>query len=262
MKAKLSSNVRKMKIMWLKNFLKTPLAEKLVGGFAYYYLKFVGLTTRWKSVTGVKETYEALDKYGSIIVIGWHGRTLIMPYFWNKSSTLNALVSPHRDGRIIVNILKRFGIGHISGSSNKNSTEAALGLMENLRNGNSIAIIPDGPLGPSMQLGMSPLFYAQKSGKPIVGITYSISGSFVVSKSWDNMLVPLPFHKGMYAITKPFFVPKDADKEQLEVYRQQLENDLNELTWKLDKEMGLPFIPQGKEAKKSRHKLITNYKEK
>lgn len=241
----------------LKNFLKTPIVEKIVGVLAYAYLKFVGLTTRWQ-VSGVKETYEMLDKYGSMIVVGWHGRTLEMPYFWNKTRPLNALVSPHRDGRIIINILKRFGIGHISGSTDKQSTEAAFELMSNLKQGNSIAIIPDGPLGPSMQMSLSPLFYAQKSGKPIIGITYSIAGSVIVTKSWDNMLVPLPFHRGMYAITEPFFVPKDATKEQLEEYRKKLEDNLNGLTWKLDKEMGLPFIPQGKEAKKSRRRLLMN----
>lgn len=251
-----------MKLNWLKKLLKTSIAETCVGNAAYCYLKFVGLTTRWQSVTGVKETYEILDKYGSIIVIGWHGRTLEMPYFWNKSRTLNALVSPHRDGRMIVKILEKFGIGHISGSSNSKSTEAALELMHNLQQGNSIAIIPDGPRGPSMQLGMSPLFYAQKSGKPILGITYSIAGSKVITKSWDNMLVPLPFRKGMYAITEPFFIPAEATKEELEIYRKDIETNLNELTWKLDREMGLPFIPQGTEAKKSRRELSSENKEK
>ena len=137
-----------MKIKWLKDFINSPTGERLVGGFAYYYLKFVGFTTRWQSVTGVKETYEMLEKHGSMIVIGWHGRTLEMPYFWNKTRPLNALVSPHRDGRIIVHVLKKFGIGNINGSSDKNSTEAAIELMRNLQQGKSIAIIPDGPRGP------------------------------------------------------------------------------------------------------------------
>jgi len=247
-----------MKIKWLKDILKNPTAEKIIGNIAFYYLKFVGLTTRWQSVTGVRETYEAIAKYGSVIVIGWHGRTLEMPYFWNKSSKLNALVSPHQDGQMIVNILAKFGIGHISGSSNKNSNEAALELMRNLQQGNSIAIIPDGPRGPSMKLAMSPIFYAQKSGKPIVGITYSIAGSKIISKSWDNMLIPLPFHKGMYAITEPIFVPQDATSVELEEYRQKAESALNELTWKLDKEMGLPFIAQGTEAKRSRKQQNNN----
>jgi len=241
---------------YFKNLLKSPKVEKAIGAFAYYYLKFVGLTTRWQ-VSGVKETYEMLEKYGSMIVIGWHGRTLEMPYFWNKTRPLNALVSPHRDGRLIVYILKKFGIGCISGSSDKNSNEAALELMRNLQQGNSIAIIPDGPRGPSMKLTVSPLFYAQKSGKPIVGITYSMSGAAVVSKSWDNMLIPLPFHKGMYTITEPFFIPEDASAEEMEKYRRKIEDCLNEITWKQDKMMGLPFIPQGSTAKISRKRQKT-----
>ena len=245
---------------WLKNLLKSETGEAIIGSVAYYYLKFVGLTTHWQ-VSGVKETYDLLNKYGSLIIIGWHGRTLEMPYFWNKSRPLNALVSPHRDGRLIVNILKKFGIGNISGSSNKNSTEAALELMRNLQQNNSIAIIPDGPRGPGMKLTMSPLFYAQKSGKPIVGITYSISGAKVIEKSWDRMLVPLPFHRGMYSITEPFFIPAEATAEDLEKYRLQIETTLNELTWKLDREMGVPYIPQGTVAKKSRKQLQAEQKQ-
>lgn len=249
-----------MKLKWLKNLIKKPFAEKVIGIFAYYYLKSVGLTTRWQSVTGVKETYEAIKQNGSIIVIGWHGRTLMMPYFWNKTSKLNALVSPHRDGRMIMHILQKFGIGHISGSSDRNAKEAALELLQNIKDGNSIAIIPDGPRGPSMELTMSPIFYAQKTGKPILGITYSIAGSIVIDKSWDNMLIPLPFHKGMYAITEPIFIPADATTEQMEEYRQAVENRLNNLTWELDKKMGIPHIEKGKVPKKSRRQLAEEQK--
>ncbi|MCQ2735329.1 MAG: lysophospholipid acyltransferase family protein [Alphaproteobacteria bacterium] len=241
-----------MKISWLKNIINTKTFNRIVGNLAYCYLKFVGMTTRWKSVSGVKEMYEMLEKHGSMIVIGWHGRVLEMPYFWNKSKTLNALVSPHRDGQYIVKILEKFGIGHVSGSSNKNPTIAALELMSNLQQGNSIAIIPDGPRGPSMKMSMSPIFYAQKSGKPIVGITYSVAHSFIVKKSWDNMMIPFPFCKGMYAITEPLFVPANASPEEMSQYCLQMEKQLNDLTWKMDKEMGIPFIAQGTEVKLSR----------
>ncbi|MBR3661840.1 MAG: lysophospholipid acyltransferase family protein [Alphaproteobacteria bacterium] len=236
-----------------KNILRSRFVEGIIGSVAFWYLKFVGMTTRWE-VSGVKETYEALDKYGSMIVIGWHGRTLEMPYFWNKKSKLNALVSPHRDGRLIVNILRKFGIGNIDGSTDRDSAKAALSLMNNLRQGNSIAIIPDGPRGPSMTLGMSPLFYAQKSGKPIMGISYSIAGSYVVKQSWDHMLVPFPFRKGMYTITKPLIIPKDATAEELENYRRKLEDELNNVTWEMDKKMGIPYIPKGN-SKKSRKEI-------
>jgi len=237
-----------MKRGLLKDILSSSVAEKIIGTLAYFYLKFVGMTTRWK-VIGVDEAYKTLDKHKAMIVIGWHGRTLEMPYFWNKSSKLNALVSPHRDGRLIVAILHMFGIGNIDGSSNKDSSKAAIHLMKNLQQGNSIAIIPDGPRGPSMTLGLSPLFYAQKSGKPIMGITYSIANSKIVHRSWDNMLIPLPFQRGIYVITEPMIIPKNATPEELEQYRQTLENKLNDITWKIDEELGIEHVERGKSRK-------------
>lgn len=237
-----------MKHGLLKDILNSSAVEKIVGTLAYFYLKFVGMTTRWK-VIGVKETYEALDKYNAMIVIGWHGRTLEMPYFWNKSRKLNALVSPHRDGRLIVALLHKFGIGNIDGSTNKDSSKAAINLMKNLQQGNSIAIIPDGPRGPSMTLGLSPLFYAQKSGKPIMGITYSIANSKVVRRSWDDMLIPIPFQRGIYVITEPMIIPQNATREELEQYRLELENKLNDITWKIDEELGIERVERGKSRK-------------
>ena len=66
------------------------------------------------------------------------------------------------------------------------------------------------------------------------------------------MLFPKPFNKGICAVTRPFFVPHDASKEQLEIYRRQIENELNNLTWELDKELGMPYIPKGTLPKKKR----------
>lgn len=70
------------------------------------------------------------------------------------------------------------------------------------------------------------------------------------------MLVPLPFQRGMYSITEPFFIPAEATAEELGKYRLQIETTLNELTWKLDREMGIPYIPQGTVAKKSRKQML------
>ena len=41
-------------------------------------------------------------------------------------------------------------------------------------------------------------------------------------------------------------------KEQLEIYRRQIEDELNNLTWELDKELGMPYIPKGTLPKKKR----------
>lgn len=86
---------------------------------------------------------------------------MMLPYFWNRSHPLNALVSLHHDGRMIAGLLEKFGMGTIGGSSTENGKNAALELMRSLQKGEAIAIIPDGPKGPSMTLSRSAVYFAQ-----------------------------------------------------------------------------------------------------
>lgn len=234
-----------------KKIIKSRAVNAVFGFLAYWYVRLVAATTKW-DIRNIDNFYGSLKKYGSVIFIAWHGRVPMIPYFWDKRSTLKALVSPHHDGRLIIGLLRRFGIGHINGSSNECAVSAAIALLKELQQGTTIAIIPDGPRGPSMTMGLSPLYYAQKTGKPIVGVTYSIANSSVIEKSWDRMLLPKPFNKGICVVTQPFFIPGHIAKEELEHYRQKIENEMNELTWKIDKELGLPYIPKGTVPKKKR----------
>lgn len=234
-----------------KKITKSHLAAEIISFAAYWYIRLLAVTTKWE-IRNINNFYDNLEKYGSVIFIAWHGRMPMLPYFWDKRKVLKALVSPHRDGQMIVGLLRRFGIGNISGSSNENASGAAVSLLRELQSGTTIAIIPDGPRGPSMTMSHSPVYYAQKTGKPIIGVTYSIANSKIIEKSWDRMLFPKPFNKGICAVTKPFFVPHDASKEQLEIYRRQIEDELNNLTWELDKELGMPYIPKGTVPKKKR----------
>lgn len=235
----------------VKKITQSHTAAEIISYAAYWYVRLVAATTRW-NIRDIDRFYDSLEQSGSVIFIAWHGRVPMIPYFWDKRKTLKALVSPHRDGQMVVGLLRRFGIGNIDGSSNENAKSAAITLYRELQNGTTIAIIPDGPRGPSMTMSMSPVYYAQKTGKPVIGVTYSIANSKVIEKSWDRMLLPKPFNKGICAVTKPFFIPADASKEQLEAYRRQIEDAMNNLTWQIDKELGMPYIPQGTMPKKKR----------
>ena len=238
----------------LKKITKSKFAVNIISRIAYWYIKFVKHTTKW-DLRGVETFYENLEKYGSVIFIAWHGRVPMAPSFWDKRKPLKALVSPHRDGQLVAAMLRRFGIGNIDGSSNENASGAAISIMKELKNGTTIAIIPDGPRGPSMTMSLSPIYYAQKAGIPVLGVTYSIENSIVVEKSWDKMLVPKPFNRGICAVTEPFFIPKDVSKTELEEYRLKIENTLNDLTWKIDKELNIPYIPKGTVPKNKRKNI-------
>lgn len=237
---------------FIRNITKSPTFIKLVGYLMYYYGLFVWRTTRWQ-IFGLNQFYPAWDKEKAIILTIWHGRVLMIPYFWNGKHPLNALVSPHGDGRIAATFLQKVGFGIIDGSSNDGANAAAINLSRSLDKNEAIAIIPDGPRGPRMKMNESPLYFAKKSGKPLFGATYSIEHS-IVAKSWDAMLIPLPFCRGILRVTKPYYIPADATDEDLEKYRQEIEKELNELTLRADKVLGISPIEPGVCAKTKKYK--------
>ena len=221
-----------------KKYLKKPLRKlgehsgivSSLSGFLYFYARFVGMTTRWH-IEGWTEALENARRQGIILVI-WHGRALMMPGFKPKDVPVTALASPHRDGRLIAGLLHKFDIKTIDGSSNENAANT------------TICIIPDGPRGPRMRMSRSPIYYAWKTGKPIICGAYSIENSFIVEKAWDKMMIPLPFSRGVSKTSRPIYVPTDTPEKELESYRQQLEQELNQIQSDCDREMGRrPILP-------------------
>ena len=229
--------------------LQNKFALNTIGFFAYLYAYLVGKTGKFE-VQGIAELEKMITDNNGGIFVTWHGRALMLPFFWRNPRPMKALVSPHRDGRIIAELLRRFNILSIDGSTDRNAFGAALEIMKELRKGTTVALISDGPLGPRMRLNKSVIYFAQKTGKPIMGLTYSVQNCKIMEKSWDAMLLPKLFCKGKVAGTAPLFVPKDADEETLEQLRQKFENELNEITFRLDKECGLPPILPGAQKRK------------
>ena len=235
-----------------KKLLRSKLMTNMISSLIYYYALLIGKTTKWQT-KGIKEFYTDWEKNKSIILIGWHGRAMLYPYFWNKKRPLNALVSLHQDGRLIAGFLEKCGLGTIGGSSNGNAVGSARDLIESLQKDTAICIIPDGPKGPNMKLSKSPVYFAQKSGKPIYGITCSIKGSKIVHKAWDKMMIPLPFSEGICELIGPYYVPQNASEQEMEEIRQRIETELNQTCFAADKLMGIEKITPGSTAKKKRY---------
>lgn len=238
-----------------RKLLKSHFASKIMGYLVYFYTLLVGYTTRWKKYK-IKEFYELWDKEESIIIIIWHGRATMIPFFWNKKHPLNALVSVHNDGMLMAHLLQNYGLKIIGGSTTFQAQKAAIELLSTIKEKNeTIAIIPDGPIGPSMKMNLSPLYFAQKSGKPIVGITYSTKRAHIFKKSWDDMMFPYPFNKGILNFTKPFYIPKDATEKELEKYRQEIETALRTISINADVELGRAPVLPGSKIKKKKNSL-------
>ena len=127
---------------YIKKLTKSPAFTSFLGKVMYYYGLLVFKTTRWQ-IFGVNQFYPIWEKEKSLILTIWHGRVLMIPYFWNGNRPLNALVSPHNDGRIAASFLRKVGFGIIDGSSNNDAHAAARNLLHSLEKNEAIAIIPN-----------------------------------------------------------------------------------------------------------------------
>ena len=152
------------------------------------------------------------------------------------------LISEHRDGALIANIIKHFGVGWIKGSTSKSGAQkggaqALRTMLKALKAGEYVGITPDGPRGPRMRASEGIVMVAKMSGAAIIPVTYGIKGGKILG-TWDRFLIGLPFSKGVVLYGPPIDVPRDADADALDAARQQLEASLNDRTAECDRLTG------------------------
>ncbi|ABD85974.1 lysophospholipid acyltransferase family protein [Rhodopseudomonas palustris] len=156
---------------------------------------------------------------GPYIMAMWHGRLIMLPMLCMEDKALKALISGHRDGRIISKIGAIFGIQTVTGSSSKGGMRAVRELMRFGRDGHCLFVTPDGPRGPRMHVNEGVLDLARLTGLPILPVSISPQRA-VVFKSWDRLFLPKPFSKIVVRWGAPITVDADADRA---VISQQLE---------------------------------------
>ena len=73
------------------------------------------------------------------------------------------------------------------------------------------------------------IYSASRLGLPIVGAGMAFKNPWR-AKSWDRFAIPKPFHPAACIIPPAIYVPKDAGRDELEHYRQEVEKSMNRAT--------------------------------
>lgn len=201
----------------------------MISWIAYWLLLFLGRTQFWR----VRDPHgvAALPASRQFIFVFWHNRLALMPYFYSRRTRgrkAAAMISASRDGEFATDILKRFGIAPVRGSSSKGGSAALRGLAEKLTEGYDAVITPDGPRGPRYAAQAGAVMLARLTGVPIIPVSYRLSWNVRV-KSWDGFMIPLPLGRCELRIGEPIVVATDADEAALETARQKMERQLLEL---------------------------------
>ena len=224
----------------LKTLTAKPRVRGLLCRVAAGYLGLVHATGRW-TLIGADGMAAYVTRGRPIIACFWHGRILMMIYAWRWTERRRMLISRHRDGRLIADIIARFGVSTVTGSSSRGGAPAVRELLAILKAGESIGITPDGPRGPRMRAQMGAVRLAQLSGAPLFPVSFGVRPRCMLS-SWDRLVVIFPFARGAVIYGEPIEVPRNAGAEQLERIRALLERRLNEMTAEADRLTGYEAV--------------------
>ena len=184
-------------------------------------------------VLGEEEYRSLRSKKKPVIFLVWHGRLLFVPCFF-RGRGVGALISPSRDGEILVRIGPSWGYKFFRGSSSHSIVRAWVEMKKELLNGGELIIVPDGPRGPARKLKAGCLKLARETGAVLVPFSYSASRKKFL-KSWDQFLFYFPFSKVVAIYGNAITVPPPRDEQQAEQERARIESLLIELDAEADR---------------------------
>ncbi len=201
----------------MKRLLQHPIVQAGLARVLGIYLGFALRTTRWSL-----EGHEHMAPHAAgmpVVVAFWHERLPLMPMLWvkarqcpegrNARNRVHVLVSQHRDGRFIGAVVSRFALHVVLGSSSRGGAAGTRKLLNLLAGGDHIAITPDGPRGPRRTAAPGVAQLAALSGVPVLPCAAQTTRHWVL-RTWDRMVVPKPFGRGVVVCLPTIAVARDA----------------------------------------------------
>lgn len=199
------------------------------------WLGFSLRTTRWQFEAPPKTRALLLaERKGGdvpgLLVAFWHEELALSPALWwwteprNPSMQLHVLISKNHDGRMIADVVSPWRIPAIHGSSDskgksKGGAAALRRIRQVLRSGHVVAITPDGPRGPRRQVQQGVAALAAQMNVPVLPV--GMMCRCVRARSWDRMVLPLPFGRGRIVCGAPLYVaPGQKEAAAAELTRE------------------------------------------
>ena len=184
-----------------------------------------------------RDPIEGLLASRRYIIAFWHARILLVSYV-HKGWGGAIMVSNSADGEIIAQILHRQGHTTVRGSTGKGGRLALAHLIREVRDHQLIgAVIPDGPQGPRHIVQPGVILLAQRTGYPIIPVTYSAKRSKIFN-SWDRFLLPSPATACLLEYGHPITVPAGRDPKIVRHSAHRLEEELMRITKEADAHFG------------------------
>lgn len=216
----------------MKSLFRSEPAIAVLGWLLWAWMALIAHTIRWR-IEGEEEARASLARSGSpgVVIACWHETLFLMPSGWvralrhwpERRARTAMMVSLSPDGQAIARAVRRFDIDVIHGSSgnrrktrkDKGGVRAIAEASMRLREGGYVCVTPDGPRGPRRVVSPGAVMIARRSGASLLAYTIAVSPAIRL-KSWDRLLVPLPFSRGAIVFANPIDCPRADGPEDLQ----------------------------------------------
>lgn len=166
---------------------------------------------------------------GQFILSMWHAHQCMSNGIEDKSK-FYILISASNDGEIIAKAIECLNLMSVRGSSKRHGTKAALELIDKLKEGNSAAIMVDGPKGPRGKVKEGIVNISKLSGVPIVPVMWaSKDKTFLKINSWDLFRLPFGYCRTIALYGDPIYIPAETTKEEMANWCLKIEEEMNRL---------------------------------
>lgn len=215
--------------------LLLALAPRLISAL----LQLLRWTVRMEFV-GAEELFRRWREGEQTVVAFWHNRLVMMPLAYGGRE-MCILLSQSRDGEIAGRAVQRWGVRTVRGSASRGGARGFLALVRAFRGGADLALVPDGPRGPRGVAKPGVVHLARAVGAPVFPVSYAAS-RFRQLRSWDRLVVPLPFARVCFVVGAPVAVDREAEEAALEAARATLEERLHAVTAAAEERVGVRTV--------------------
>ena len=222
----------------IKYFSSFRLIQTLLSIIGSIYVLTVYKTSK-VNLKNRKKIENLLERNESFIYSFWHDQLLMCPLTWQSNSNIKVLISKHRDGDIIAQLISNLGFEAIRGSThktnkikNKGGLLSARKMIKSLKNGISIGISPDGPKGPRHKVSEGILSISRLSKSVILPVGIGFKKKWVLN-TWDKFIIPKPFNEITVIWGDP--IPAITNEKNNPQFKTKLESKMNNLTAQANK---------------------------
>lgn len=194
-----------------KRWIEQPGIRKALARCIRLYLVFALRTTRWR-LEGASHVAPYLAG-APVVAAFWHEFLPLMSALrWRSIAPMAVLISRHRDGQIIADVLRGLGTDVVHGSTSRGGAVGLRRLLARLAAGSQVVITPDGPRGPRREAAPGAARLAALSGVPVLPCAAAVRWRIPL-KTWDHMTLPLPFGRGVIVCGPVLHVARADDPE-------------------------------------------------